>query len=233
MSNDRTVLVTGGNRGIGLAICKGLADRGLNVVLGARNEDKGKGAAASIRGRGGSMRVEQLDVIETASIAACKERLDADDVTVDVLINKGILIEIRPIRRAGGPTRLGDTGRVKTTVRRLSAPLVEKAGRSACGCFAARTESASVLTFTVVPDPKQRSIPTNGKATIRSTEIDRPFVMGRTNGRSGEVETAYERFTSIRSGASGPRYATFCIPSEGSTRSTWRAMWQSASLRST
>ena len=50
MSNDRTALVTGGNRGIGLAICKGLADRGLNVVLGARNEDKGKGAAASIRG---------------------------------------------------------------------------------------------------------------------------------------------------------------------------------------
>ena len=42
MSNDRTALVTGGNRGIGLAICKGLADRGLNVVLGARNEDKGK-----------------------------------------------------------------------------------------------------------------------------------------------------------------------------------------------
>ena len=56
MSNDRTVLVTGGNRGIGL--CKGLTDRGLNVVLGARNEDKGKGAVASIRGRGGSVRVE-------------------------------------------------------------------------------------------------------------------------------------------------------------------------------
>jgi NAD(P)-dependent dehydrogenase (short-subunit alcohol dehydrogenase family) len=87
MSQEYTALVTGGNRGIGRAVCKGLADRGLNVVMGARNEDKGKGAAAPIRERGGSVRVEQLDVIETASINACAERLAADDVTVDVLVN--------------------------------------------------------------------------------------------------------------------------------------------------
>jgi NAD(P)-dependent dehydrogenase (short-subunit alcohol dehydrogenase family) len=87
MDSQRTALVTGGNRGIGLAICDGLADRGLNVVMGSRNEDRGEGAAASIRGRSGSVRVEQLDVIETASIEACKERLDADGVTVDVLVN--------------------------------------------------------------------------------------------------------------------------------------------------
>ena len=87
MDTRRTALVTGGNRGIGRAICEGLADRGLHVVLGARDEDRGEEAAAPIRERGGSVRVEQLDVIETASIEACKERLDADDVAVDVLIN--------------------------------------------------------------------------------------------------------------------------------------------------
>jgi NAD(P)-dependent dehydrogenase (short-subunit alcohol dehydrogenase family) len=87
MNDSRTALVTGGNRGIGLALCKGLADHGLNVVMGSRNEDKGKGAAAAIRDRGGSVRVEQLDVIETASIEACAERLAADDVTIDVLVN--------------------------------------------------------------------------------------------------------------------------------------------------
>jgi NAD(P)-dependent dehydrogenase (short-subunit alcohol dehydrogenase family) len=87
MTQKHTALVTGGNRGIGLAICKGLADRGLNVVMGSRNEDKGKGAAAPMQERGGSVRVEQLDVIETASIEACAERLAADDVTVDVLVN--------------------------------------------------------------------------------------------------------------------------------------------------
>jgi NAD(P)-dependent dehydrogenase (short-subunit alcohol dehydrogenase family) len=87
MSDQRTALVTGGNRGIGLAICDGLADRGLHVVMGSRDETNGEEAAAPIRERGGSVRVEQLDVVETASIEACAERLAADDVTVDVLVN--------------------------------------------------------------------------------------------------------------------------------------------------
>ena len=87
MDATRTALVTGGNRGIGRALCHGLADRGLHVILGSRDETNGEEAAAPIRERGGSVRVEQLDVIETASIRACKERLEADDVTVDVLIN--------------------------------------------------------------------------------------------------------------------------------------------------
>ena len=87
MDTQRTALVTGGNRGIGLAICDGLADRGLHVVMGSRDESNGEEAAAPIRERGGSVRVEQLDVVETASIEACAERLAADDVTVDVLVN--------------------------------------------------------------------------------------------------------------------------------------------------
>jgi NAD(P)-dependent dehydrogenase (short-subunit alcohol dehydrogenase family) len=87
MSDHRTALVTGGNRGIGLAICDGLADQGLHVVMGSRDETNGEQAAAPIRERGGSVRVEQLDVVETASIEACAERLAADDVTVDVLVN--------------------------------------------------------------------------------------------------------------------------------------------------
>lgn len=41
-----TALVTGGNRGIGLAICKGLVARGCRVTLGARNEEAGRRAAA-------------------------------------------------------------------------------------------------------------------------------------------------------------------------------------------
>jgi len=61
MSTQRTALVTGGNRGIGLAICEGLADRGLYVVMGSRDETNGEAAAASIRERGGSVRVDQLD----------------------------------------------------------------------------------------------------------------------------------------------------------------------------
>jgi NAD(P)-dependent dehydrogenase (short-subunit alcohol dehydrogenase family) len=87
MTDQRTALVTGGNRGIGLAICDGLVDRGLRVVLGARDEANGEAAARSLRADGGTVRVEPIDVAEPESIQACADRLAADDVAVDVLVN--------------------------------------------------------------------------------------------------------------------------------------------------
>lgn len=87
MGSDRTALVTGGNRGIGLAICKGLADSGLDVVLGSRSKDDGEAAAAPLRDDGASVRVERIDVAEPDSIDSCAQRLAADDVTIDILVN--------------------------------------------------------------------------------------------------------------------------------------------------
>lgn len=87
MSDPRTALVTGGNRGIGLAICEGLAQRGLNVILGSRDKANGEAAAHPIREQSGTVRVEQIDVAESDSIRACYDRLVADEVAVDVLVN--------------------------------------------------------------------------------------------------------------------------------------------------
>jgi len=87
MDTSRTALVTGGNRGIGLAICEGLVDRGLNVVLGTRDEANGEAAARALRDDGGTVRVEPIDVAEPDAIQSCYDRLDADDVTIDVLVN--------------------------------------------------------------------------------------------------------------------------------------------------
>ncbi|MFB6248233.1 MAG: SDR family NAD(P)-dependent oxidoreductase [Salinibacter sp.] len=87
MIDQRTALVTGGNRGIGLSICEGLVDRGLRVVLGSRDEANGEAAARALRADGGTVRVETIDVAEPDAIEACADRLAADDVAVDVLVN--------------------------------------------------------------------------------------------------------------------------------------------------
>ena len=87
MSSSHTALVTGGNRGIGRAICKGLVERGLHVVLGSRDEANGEAAARPLREQGGTVRVETIDVADPDSISACADRLASDDVTVDVLVN--------------------------------------------------------------------------------------------------------------------------------------------------
>jgi NAD(P)-dependent dehydrogenase (short-subunit alcohol dehydrogenase family) len=45
MTEQRIALVTGGNRGIGLEVCRQLAQLKVRVVLGSRDEAKGVAAA--------------------------------------------------------------------------------------------------------------------------------------------------------------------------------------------
>ena len=46
MENGRIALVSGGNRGIGLEVCRQLAERSYTVVMGARDDEQGRAAAA-------------------------------------------------------------------------------------------------------------------------------------------------------------------------------------------
>lgn len=75
--------MTGGNRGIGLAIAQGLADRGFEVVIGARSAKAGQDAAEQV----GASAVE-LDVANPESIARAVQEIGAVDVLVN---NAGIL----------------------------------------------------------------------------------------------------------------------------------------------
>lgn len=75
----RTAVVTGGNKGIGLELCRQLAARDVRVVLAARDEARGRAAAARLPG----VEVRQLDVTDQASVARFAAELDA----VDILIN--------------------------------------------------------------------------------------------------------------------------------------------------
>lgn len=79
----RVALVTGGNRGIGLEICRQLAADGLEVILTARDPAAGDAAAAALRTEGHQVRTEQLDVADPASVTACAARAGP----VDVLVN--------------------------------------------------------------------------------------------------------------------------------------------------
>ena len=89
-----TALVTGGNRGIGLAICRELGKQGMTVLLAAREEAAGDAAVANLAGEGLDVRALTLDVADGASVAACAAALARENVAVDVLVNNaGFLAE--------------------------------------------------------------------------------------------------------------------------------------------
>jgi NAD(P)-dependent dehydrogenase (short-subunit alcohol dehydrogenase family) len=83
----RIALVTGGNRGLGLEICRQLAQRGLTVILAARDPEKGEAAAAGLRSRGLGVSFRQLDVTDRGSIAALRSYLAGTFGHLDILVN--------------------------------------------------------------------------------------------------------------------------------------------------
>jgi NAD(P)-dependent dehydrogenase (short-subunit alcohol dehydrogenase family) len=82
----KRVLVTGGNKGIGFAICKGLLAAGFEVILAARSLDKGKAAIEKLPSAE-KVRLAVLDVTDDNSIRHAVEELSQEIGHLDVLIN--------------------------------------------------------------------------------------------------------------------------------------------------
>ena len=79
-------LVTGGNRGIGLEVCRQLAERGHVVVLTARRQDDAAVAAAEA-----GARPLRLDVTDPASITEAAAEVADRYGKLDVLVNNAAI----------------------------------------------------------------------------------------------------------------------------------------------
>lgn len=93
MHDGRVALVTGANKGIGLETARQLGRRGMTVLVGARDPARGEAAAGQLRDEGLDARFVQLDVTDSASIAAAARAIAAAPGRLDVLVNNaGIAI---------------------------------------------------------------------------------------------------------------------------------------------
>jgi NAD(P)-dependent dehydrogenase (short-subunit alcohol dehydrogenase family) len=83
----RIAVVTGANRGIGLAIAKLLAKSGAHVVLTSRDPSKGEAAASEIRAEGLSVETAALDVTREESARELATALTEAHGGIDILVN--------------------------------------------------------------------------------------------------------------------------------------------------
>ena len=83
----KNVVVTGGNRGIGLGISSAFAECGANVAILCRNEESGKKVAEGFAKYGGRYICIQTDIADAASVKAAGELVYAFFDHVDVLVN--------------------------------------------------------------------------------------------------------------------------------------------------
>lgn len=82
----KIALVTGGNKGIGLEIVRGLLRAGCRVYLGARDAANGQQAVAALAAEGDVVAID-LDLGKQATLDAAAARLQREVGHLDILVN--------------------------------------------------------------------------------------------------------------------------------------------------
>src|SRR5262245_10232789 len=80
-------LITGGNKGIGFHTARLLGERGMTVLVGARDEARGKEATEALRAGGADAEAVQLDVTDEESVRRAAEWIDRRYGRLDILVN--------------------------------------------------------------------------------------------------------------------------------------------------
>lgn len=85
--NGKVVLVTGGGRGLGEAICRNLTGAGALIVAGDVRVEMAERVAESILESGGRAEAIRIDVTDEMGAAEAVERIAAKDGSLDILVN--------------------------------------------------------------------------------------------------------------------------------------------------
>ena len=85
----KTVIVTGGNSGIGYTTALDLAKRGARVIIGCRSEVRGNEAEKNLRRESGSELIffRQIDLGSLTSIRDFSTKILSEETRIDILVN--------------------------------------------------------------------------------------------------------------------------------------------------
>ena len=94
----RTAIVTGGGRGIGLAISRRLAREGATVAVFERDGDSGRAAAEQIQADGGQALAFEVDVTDRGAIDAAVAELRDGVGAATILVNNAGITPFKKFR---------------------------------------------------------------------------------------------------------------------------------------
>jgi NADP-dependent 3-hydroxy acid dehydrogenase YdfG len=95
--NIRTAVVTGGSRGIGLAIAEAFASAGVNVAVAGRDASALAAAERSLASRGAGVLVSRVDVRDYGAVEKLMSDTAARFGGIDVLVNNAGVGAFAPV----------------------------------------------------------------------------------------------------------------------------------------
>ncbi|HTR94993.1 MAG TPA: SDR family oxidoreductase [Trebonia sp.] len=104
----KIALITGANKGIGFETARELGARGMTVLVGARDEERGREAERALRDGGADARFVPVDVTDGKSVERAAGWIDAEYGRLDVLVNNAGTASVSRRRATASQTSLDD-----------------------------------------------------------------------------------------------------------------------------
>jgi NAD(P)-dependent dehydrogenase (short-subunit alcohol dehydrogenase family) len=227
-------LITGANKGIGYETARLLAERGMTVLLGARNPELGQAAATRLE-----VEFIRLDVTDEESIRAAAERIEQRHGRLDILVNN-----------AGIARADGDWSPSATTIATMRAvydtnvfgvvavtnamlPLLRKASAarivnvsSEVGSIARSVDPDSPLAkFSSIPYPSSKTALNMITVQYAKELRDTPIKVNAAN--PGYCATDLNGDRGFRTATQGAEVSVHLatLPADGPTGQLWGNLW--------
>src|SRR4051794_22377486 len=105
-SQDKVAFITGANKGIGLETARGLGRLGIAVVIGSRDQARGRAAADALRSKGiEKVEAVRFDVTKAEDHRSIARHLEDRYGKLDILVNNaGVLLDELEMEKGGSNT---------------------------------------------------------------------------------------------------------------------------------
>uniref|UniRef100_A0A0E0EGC1 Uncharacterized protein n=1 Tax=Oryza meridionalis TaxID=40149 RepID=A0A0E0EGC1_9ORYZ len=167
---ERLAVVTGGNRGIGLEVCRQLALQGVTVILTARDEKRGKDAVESLCHESNLSNIifHQLDILDDNSRASLARYIDSRFGKLDILVNNagvgGVAVDQDGLRALNIDPRVWLSGKAVNLIQSVIVQTYDEAVK----CLNTNYYGLKWITEALLPLLKQSS---SGSRIVNTTSL--------------------------------------------------------------